>query len=49
MEEYRKIKGFENYSVSNLGNVRNDKTNKILKQFNRSGYKLLELNNLHDL
>ncbi len=21
-EEYRKIKGFENYSVSNIGNVR---------------------------
>ena len=26
MEEFRKVKGFENYSVSNLGNIRNDKT-----------------------
>jgi len=31
MEEYRKIEGFENYSVSNCGNVRNDKTGRILK------------------
>lgn len=31
MEEYRIIKNFENYSVSNLGNVRNDKTGRILK------------------
>lgn len=31
MEEYRKIDGYDNYSISNLGNVRNDTTNKILK------------------
>lgn len=30
MEEFRKVKGYENYSVSNIGNVRNDKRNKIL-------------------
>ena len=27
-----------NYSVSNLGNVRNDKTGKILKQLGSKGY-----------
>lgn len=31
MEEWRKVEGFPNYSVSNLGNVRNDKTGRILK------------------
>ena len=31
MEEFRKIEGFENYSVSNHGNVRNDNTGLILK------------------
>ena len=29
METYKKIEGFENYSVSDFGNVRNDKTGKI--------------------
>ena len=31
MEEYRDIKDFPNYQVSNFGNVKNKKTNKILK------------------
>ena len=31
VETYKKIDGFENYSVSDLGNVRNDKTGRILK------------------
>jgi hypothetical protein len=31
MCEYKKIEGYDNYSVSNHGNVRNDKTNRILK------------------
>jgi hypothetical protein len=31
MEEWRQIEGYENYSVSNLGNILNDKTGKILK------------------
>ena len=31
MEEWEKINGFANYSVSNKGNVRNDLTGKILK------------------
>jgi hypothetical protein len=34
MEEFRKIEGFDNYSVSNNGNVRKDSNNKILKSFN---------------
>ena len=40
MEEYRIIKGYENYSVSNFGNVKNNMTEKILKQkFDKDGYK----------
>ena len=31
MEQYKIIKGFENYSVSNFGRVRNNATDKILK------------------
>ena len=38
-ETFRIIKGFENYSVSNLGNVMNNKTGKILKPgLNDHGY-----------
>jgi hypothetical protein len=44
MEEYRKIKGFENYEVSNIGNVRNVETGRILKQStDKKGYKKLGL------
>ena len=39
MKYLKKIEGFENYSVSDLGNVRNDKTGRILKEKeNRYGY-----------
>lgn len=31
--KWKKIDGFNNYSISNFGNVRNDKTNKILKPY----------------
>ena len=31
MEEWRIIKDFENYSVSNFGNIINIKTNKVMK------------------
>lgn len=31
MEEWRKVEEFPNYSVSNMGNVRNDETGRILK------------------
>ena len=42
-EEYRKIKGNENYSVSNFGNVRNEKTCLILKQHLHNGYYRVEV------
>jgi len=39
MEEYRPIVDFENYEISNLGNVRNIKTGEILKNsVNGCGY-----------
>jgi hypothetical protein len=31
LEEWRRVGGFDNYSVSNLGNVRNDVTGRILR------------------
>lgn len=45
MEEiWRKIDGYENYSVSSEGRVRNDKTGKILKGINNGkGYKYVTL------
>lgn len=43
MEEYRVIKDYENYSVSNLGNVKNNKTGRILKQI-VSGSNYLRVN-----
>lgn len=37
--EWRKIEGFENYSVSSAGKVRNDETSKVLKgKKNTAGY-----------
>ena len=39
-EEFLPIDGFDNYSISNFGNVKNSKTNRILKlQNDRQGYK----------
>jgi hypothetical protein len=39
MEIYKKICGYENYEVSNQGNIKNIKTGKILKpQLSSSGY-----------
>jgi hypothetical protein len=44
VEEFKVIKDFENYSVSNFGNVRNDKTGRILKtRINNKGYKQVDL------
>ena len=44
MEEYRIIKGFENYEISNLGNVRNLKSNRLLKStVNSNGYFLIKI------
>lgn len=43
-EEWRKIKGFDNYEVSNKGNVRNIKTNRLLKiAYQPSGYAIVSL------
>lgn len=42
MEVFNKIKGFENYSVSNFGNVMNDSTGRILKQsIDDNGYQFV--------
>ena len=35
MEEFKKIENYNNYSVSNLGNIRNDKTGRILKTYTK--------------
>ena len=43
VETYKKIEGFEVYSVSDHGNVRNDKTGRILKQSHRNGYQMVHL------
>lgn len=44
METFRKIENYNNYSVSNLGNVRNDKTGRILKpHIKPNGYKQVQL------
>lgn len=43
-EEWRTIKGFDNYEVSNKGNVRNIKTNRQLKiAYQPSGYAIVSL------
>ena len=42
--EWRKIEGFENYSVSDTGEIRNDLTGKKLKSFvSSTGYKISHL------
>ena len=44
MEDFKKITEFENYSISNLGNVRNDITGRILVPYlNTNGYMALTL------
>jgi len=44
MEEYKKINGFENYSVSSFGNIRNDESGKVLLcQNDKDGYKKITL------
>jgi hypothetical protein len=44
MEEFRKIAEFENYSISNLGNVKNNITGRILiPHLNTNGYMALTL------
>lgn len=44
METFRKIENYNNYSISNLGNVRNDKTGRILKTYTKpNGYMQVQL------
>jgi hypothetical protein len=45
MEEWRVINDYPNYSVSNLGNVKNNTTNKIMRQNVKGGYCCLSLVN----
>ena len=46
MEEWKQIIDYPNYSISNLGNVRNDKTGRILKlSLNTKGYYQVNLCN----
>ena len=43
-EEFKRIEGYDNYLVSNFGNVKNSKTNRIMKPGNHpKGYKLVDL------
>lgn len=45
-EIYKEIKGFKGkYSVSSLGNIKNNKTGAILKPFYRNGYSRVQLCN----
>jgi hypothetical protein len=45
-EEFRIIAGFDNYSVSNLGRVRNNTTQRILRpQIGGNGYYQVNLRN----
>ncbi len=43
-EMFKKIDGYDIYSVSNLGNVRNDETNRILKGGKNNGHGYLAVN-----
>ncbi len=44
VETYKKIEGFENYSVSDFGNIRNDTTGRILKPgMTTTGYHMVVL------
>ena len=46
MEEYKKVTNYNNYSISNFGNVRNDKYDRILKLGSRgNGYYFIKLFN----
>ena len=38
-EEFKRIEGYDNYLVSNYGNVKNNKTNRIIKQNTHNGYR----------
>ena len=43
-EIYKPIEGFENYSISNQGNIKNNIKNRLLKIQKKSGYSTINLN-----
>ena len=45
MEEWQVINEFPNYDISNLGNIRNNKTGKALKSCIKGGYANINLTN----
>lgn len=45
MEKWLVINDYPNYSVSNFGNVKNNITNKIMRQNVRGGYSKISLKN----
>ena len=40
---WKNINNYENYSVSNMGTIKNNTTNRILKYFIRNGYPSITL------
>ena len=46
IEVWKDIKGYDNYEVSNLGNVKNKKTGRILSASNNTCYKIVGLSNI---
>lgn len=44
-EEFKQVANYPNYSISNFGNIKNIKTNRILKTRLRSGYPSIDLTN----
>jgi hypothetical protein len=42
-EEWKDIPDYKNYEVSNMGNIRNKKTGRILKSYNKGGYAVISL------
>ena len=45
-EVWKDILDYENYEVSNLGNVKNKKTGRILKSYNKGGYAVVGLSKI---
>ena len=43
MEEFKKIDDYDNYEISNMGNVKNTNTNRILKPRKNRGYYIVDL------
>lgn len=43
MEQWKIIEGFENYSVSNTGKVKNNRTNYVIKSWVNRGYEFVRL------